>query len=447
MAAIQLGQAALRELDTCVHCGLCLPACPTYRELGQEPDSPRGRIYLARALFEGRLDPRGPALEHLDLCLGCLACETACPSGVHYGVILEDVRAATEAVRPRSVLVRWLRHLLLRWLLPSPGRLALAARLLRIGRALRLDALAPRHLRELGRAAPPVPPRPSRALLPAELPPPAPAAPLRVGLLAGCVQDVLLGETNLSTARVLGLYGCTVVNPPGQVCCGALAAHAGDRETARELARRNIEAFEGVDYVVVNAAGCGAHMKKYGHLLADDPEWAVRAEAFSRRVRDFSELLAALAAEGRGPELPGVAAGDGARPAVAYQDACHLAHGQGIRTQPRALLGQVCEVRNLADEACCGSAGFYNLVQPEMATAARDRKVEQIRATGARTVVTGNAGCLLQLRAGVRAAGLDVEVVHIADYLARRYDELGAAARPAGAGGGAQVAGAAARRE
>lgn len=443
--ALLLTDAARKEIETCVHCGLCLSSCPTYKVLGQEADSPRGRIYLVKALQENRLEPEASLLSHLDLCLGCLACQAACPSGVQYGAILETAREATEPLQPRTRLGRQLRRFLLATL-ASPARLRRLARLLRLGQRLRLDRLAaalrlvPAHLGQMAAVLPPLPARSSRELLagggkstpgsagsgatdrgptsgPTDRGATSPGAPghdapgLRVGLLLGCVQDVVFAETNQATARLLARRGCTVEVPESQACCGALHAHAGDLEAARAQARRNIDAFAHCDRVVVNAAGCGAHMKHYDRLLADDPAYAEKAREFSRKVQDLSEALA---------ELPPVSRpGSADTPVVVYQDACHLAHAQGIKAQPRALLGQVATLKELGDDTCCGSAGYYNLVQPEMSMELLDRKMARVQATGARTLVTGNPGCLLQLRLGARRAGLDLEVLHIADYLDR----------------------------
>jgi glycolate oxidase iron-sulfur subunit len=408
--APRLSPAAVKELDTCVHCGLCLPFCPTYRELGMEADSPRGRLHLMKALHEGRTGVTAELVEHLYLCLDCRACESACPSGVVYSLPLEEARARIEGHFPRAGWVSWLRRRLLRGLLPHPGRLRLVARLLRLVQRLRLDRLAflmPGRLARLAPMAPPVPPRSSRELLPEQLV----GGPLRIGLVVGCIQDVLLPETNLATARLLQRAGATVVTPAQQVCCGALHQHAGDAEAARELARQNIVAFEaaGVDYVCINAAGCGAQLKHYGDLLRDDPAWAGRAERFAAAVRDFTELAAELGAPVRRQEPR----------QTTWQDPCHLAHGQRIRQQPRELVRAAAPayVEMQGADQCCGSAGFYSLTEHEMSMAILDRKMEAVRATGAQVLVTANAGCLLQLRYGARRAGLTVEVVHLADWL------------------------------
>lgn len=409
---VKLSGPALKELDTCVHCGLCLPYCPTYRELGMEADSPRGRLHLMKALHEGKTGVTDELVEHIYLCLDCRACESACPSGVKYSVALEETRAKIEGKFPRARWVQWLRTILLEKLLPYPGRLRGVANILRWVQRLGLDKLAVLMPRRIGRLAPLAPRAPgydSRSRLPVEMK----GGPLRIGLVAGCIQDVMLPETNLATARVLHRAGATVVTPPAQVCCGALHQHAGDEHTAQELARRNIEAFEqaGLDFICINSAGCGAQLKEYGHVLRDDPQWAARAQAFAAKVRDFTELAVELGASVPRQE----------ERRTTWQDPCHLVHGQRIRRQPRELVRAAAPdyvEMNGADQ-CCGSAGFYNLTEHDMSMEILDRKMAAVRATGAQVLVTANAGCLLQLRYGVKRAGLDVEVVHLADWMDR----------------------------
>lgn len=409
---VKLSAPALKELDTCVHCGLCLPFCPTYRELGMEADSPRGRLHLMKALHEGKTGVTDELVEHIYLCLDCRACETACPSGVKYHVALEETRAKIEGQFPRARWVAWLRRFLLRKVLPSPARLKRVAGALRWVQQLGLDKLAFLLPHRIGRLAPLAPRAPgysSRDRLPAEMF----GGPLRIGLVAGCIQDVMLPETNLATARVLHRAGATVVTPTAQGCCGALHQHAGDEQMAQELARRNIEAFEqaGVDYVCINSAGCGAQLKSYDHLLRDDPVWAERARQFMGRVKDFAELAVEL----------GVTTSKREERRVTWQDPCHLAHGQRIRVQPRRLVraGAPHFVEMIGADQCCGSAGFYNLTEHEMSMAILDRKMEAVRATEAQVLVTANAGCLLQLQHGAKRAGLSLEVVHLADWLDR----------------------------
>jgi glycolate oxidase iron-sulfur subunit len=409
----------------CVHCGLCLPSCPTYAELGQEPDSPRGRIYLIKALADGRIDLSDSAAEHLSLCLGCRACESACPSGVQYGHLIEAGRAELEVRRPGSVLRRWVRRAAFEGLLPHPALLRAVAGLLRfyqrsgLQRLVRTSGvlrLLPATLAASEALLPPLPPAGRGGSLP-EVTPARGAQRSVVGLLHGCVQDAVFRPHNEATIRCLTRQGAEVRVPRAQRCCGALHAHAGDPETARTLARDTIAVFEAaaVEAVVVNAAGCGAHMKAYGHLLRGDPAWAARAAAFAKKVVDVTEFLARAPLAGPIGPLPLRAT---------YHDPCHLAHGQKVRSEPRALLRAVpgLELVELGEaEMCCGSAGIYNLTEPVMARRLLERKMAHVEATGAATVVTANPGCILQLAAGLRARGRDAEVLHVVEVLDRAY--------------------------
>ena len=420
-----LAELEYDDLLKCVHCGLCLPSCPTYAELGQEPDSPRGRIYLIKAVADGRIELSDSVAEHLSLCLGCRACETACPSGVPYGHLIEAGRAEIEARRPGSSWRRLVRRVALDGLLPRPALLRLVAAglrgyqrsgLQRLVRASGLLRLFPSSLAASEALLPPLPPAGRRGALP-EVVPARGARRARVGLLHGCVQDAIFRPHNEATLRCLARQGVEVAIPRAQGCCGALHAHAGAPETARTLARATIEAFERADVesIVVNTAGCGAHMKAYGHLLRHDRAWAARAGAFARKVVDVTEFLARTPLVGPLGPLPMRAT---------YHDPCHLAHGQKVRSEPRALLRAVpgLELVELGEaEMCCGSAGIYNLTEPEMAQRLLDRKVTHVEATGAGTVVTANPGCILQLAAGLRARGRPVEVLHVVEVLDRAY--------------------------
>ncbi len=400
----------------CVHCGFCLPACPTYALFGEEMDSPRGRIHLMKQASEGV--PLGGAFaRHLDLCLGCLACEPACPSGVRYGQLLESARPLIEASSERRLGDRLFRSLLFA-LLPHAGRLRVARLLLRLHRGLGIERILraggllnslPGRARALLTLAPELRPIESvPALTPARG-----EQRRRVGLLTGCVQSVFFSHVNAATVRVLTAEGCAVVAPEDQACCGALSLHAGREAEAQAFARRSIDAFEAADVevVVVNAAGCGSATKDFAHLLRDDPAYAERARLFASKVRDVSEFLAAL--EPRAERHP-------IRLAVAYQDACHLAHAQRIRRQPRDLLRAIpgLELRDVADaESCCGSAGIYNLVEPEPAQALGDRKAAHLIASGAQAVVSANPGCLLQVRAALERAGRPLLQLHLVEVL------------------------------
>ena len=399
---------------TCVHCGFCLQACPTYLDLGDENDSPRGRILLMRSVVEGELAVDDPTFTtHIDRCLGCRGCETACPSGVPYGQLLEAARATIGQQQPAPLIVRLMLGLFARPALLRP--LLAAARLLRATGLPRLLARIPGRVgfgfAMLASSAPPLPRR-------------APYASVgngergTVATLRGCVMEGLFAATNRATERTLEVNDYKITSAPAQGCCGALHAHSGDLDGARVLARRNIAAFErsGADYVAVNSSGCGAMMKEYGHLLADDPKWAARAAALGKRVRDVSELLAAA-----GPR-PG-----GALPLrVTYDSPCHLVHAQRIVRPPLAVLESIPEMElvPLTDsDQCCGSAGIYNLVQPEIAGDVLAPKLEHIRATGARLVATGNPGCLMHIGAGLLRAHMDARVVHPVDLLDASYAE------------------------
>jgi glycolate oxidase iron-sulfur subunit len=406
-------------IDACVHCGFCLPACPTYLLWQEEMDSPRGRIYLMKGAVEGRAALTPAFAGHIDACLGCLACVTACPSGVQYGPLIERTRAQVEQHYARPWLDRVFRAALFR-VLPYPSVLRVALAPLALGGGLLRSLTRARWLRYLPNRlaalltlAPPVTWSDLMTTLP-ERTPAAEAKRLTVGLLAGCVQQVTFAAVNQATIRVLAAEGCEVVAPARQGCCGALSRHAGRLEESRAFARRTIAEFErtGIDRVVVNAAGCGSSMKEYKELLEDDPDWSARAHAFSARVRDVSELLVELGAP-RAPRHP-------IRARVAYHDACHLAHGQGIRAQPRDLLHGIpgVEVLELAEpDVCCGSAGIYNLVQPEAATALGARKATHVAAARPDVIATANPGCALQIASACRDRGTPHVVVHPIELL------------------------------
>jgi len=411
-------------IDKCVHCGFCLPTCPTYLLWGEEMDSPRGRIYLMKAGIEGRVDTTSSFVEHFDRCLGCLACVTACPSGVQYAPLIEKQRAQIEHRYTRDAGDALFRSLLMA-IVPYPWRMRIVMLpLLLLGPLLRTmtrAASAPASTRPEGtegslwrrvtaamRLAPPVS---WRGLVDhvAEHTPAVGSERLKVGLLAGCVQRLSFGKVNHATVRVLAAEGCSVNAPGSQGCCGALPLHAGRIEQARSLARHNIEVFEkaGVDRIAVNAAGCGSAMKDYGELFADDPAWAARAKAIAAKVRDVTELLADLG-EQRAVRRPLPAR-------VVYHDACHLAHGQGVRTQPRALLQGIPGIELLTpgeSEICCGSAGIYNLVQPGPAAQLGARKVGHIAALSPDMIATANPGCTLQIAAAARGLGHDWPIFH-----------------------------------
>lgn len=411
------GLAALEPLkalmDACVHCGFCLSSCPSYLLEGRETESPRGRIYLMKAAVEDRLVLSPPMVEHFDTCLGCLACETACPSGVRYGPLIEATRDAIERQQPRRLGERLFRMALFA-VLPYPARLRLLALPMALGRLVRgrpaILGLLPPRLRALIRLSPDG----STSRDVPEHTPAVGATRRRVGLVTGCVQRVFFGHVNEATVHVLAQEGCEVVAPASQGCCGALALHAGRGDEARAFARALIDVFERtrVETVVVNAAGCGSTLKEYGELLRHDPAWAARAKAFAARVLDVTELVAQCRpAQATRHPLP---------LRVAYHDACHLAHGQGVRQEPRAILASIpgVSVAPVAEaDICCGSAGIFNLVQPEMAASLGQRKAAHLDRTHADVVVTSNPGCVLQIRTASRAAGQTRPVVHVLELL------------------------------
>jgi glycolate dehydrogenase iron-sulfur subunit len=396
-------------LNRCIHCGLCLEACPTYRITRLETESPRGRLHLMSAIASGRIDPRtsDAAVLHLDRCLACRACEAVCPSGVPYGELIEEARADIAQARGTPALGK-----LALWSVSRPRVLGALAALLAVADRLGLRAIArrilPQRLRRLDALAPPL----GR---PAYRPVDVDAPRASVALLLGCVMRVSYGDVHTATARVLARLGVAVVDVADQTCCGALHAHAGDNAEAIRLAKRNIVAFErsGAEAILTNAAGCGAFLKSYVHLLEGDPRWADRAAAITSRARDITEYLAA--------------AGEGATfgellMRVTYQDPCHLAHAQGIRAEPRALLRSVrgLELIEMVDaDVCCGSAGFYNLAQPDYADRLLEAKIDAILVTGADAVVTANPGCMLQLAAGLRSRGKSIPVLHVIEVLDR----------------------------
>ena len=398
----------------CVHCGLCLPACPTYRETGREISSPRGRVYLMRATAEGRL-PLGDLLaEEAYLCLGCRACETACPSGVRFGRLVEETRAAVEAAGLRRGPAKRIEQWALRALVPRPRRLRAALDALRLVQRLRLDRVAaawlPRSLGALVEAAPVVPARRARRALPARVAAEGERRG-RVALFVGCVMPELFGDVHRATIRVLVKNGFEVVVPRGQGCCGALHAHAGDPAFAHALARTNVAAFDAadVDAIVVNSAGCGAAMREAGHWLPGE------GERLASSVRDVCELLDAVGL--RAPTAP--VAGT-----VCYDDPCHLVHGQGVRDAPRRLLARIDGLRLVAHDdptSCCGAAGIYNLTHRSMSEAVLARKMVALAAADPDWIASGNPGCLMQLRTGATRAGLRARVVHPIELLDRAY--------------------------
>jgi glycolate oxidase iron-sulfur subunit len=423
----------LKSLDysvvqQCMHCGLCLPTCPTYDATKLERHSPRGRISLMRAIADGALETSREFASEMYFCLGCLACATACPAGVNYAELFESARAEVEALKIQaSWKRRWIRWLTIKWLFMDLKRLRWAGRWLRryqrlgLQRCLRGSGvlkLLPRRLRELEQMTPVVQPQFSAELIE----PVTPASGdrrFRVALLTGCVQDLIYSDINRDTADVLARNGCEVVTPPEQSCCGSLHAHNGELELAKQLARRHLDQFppDQFDAIITNAGGCGAHLRHYHRLLAEDGDYRERAALWDRKVQDIHEWLIEIeAAPPRTNGHPQIVA--------TYHESCHLAHGQNVISQPRQILRSIpgLELLDLPESAwCCGSAGIYNLTQPEMANDLLERKLQRIASTKAEAVASANPGCLLQLLNGARARQMNVRVVHPVSLLAEAY--------------------------
>ena len=412
-----------------MHCGLCLNACPTYRELGLEMDSPRGRIYQMVQVANGA--PITPAyIQHIGLCLACRGCESACPSGVRYGRMVEDARAEIEAHRavhaPRGPIARGFRRFVFRHLLESRGLLTAAGAMLYLYEASGIKALVRGmgvlhmlgRLGDLGQFAPSAEPPFFFSQIGRTFPAEGERR-YRVALLAGCIANVCFARLNEATVRVLQKNGCEVVVPEGQGCCGALHVHSGERAEAQRLARRNIDAIAagGFDAILTNAAGCGSTLKEYGELLEDDAVYAVKARAFAEKMRDITEFLAAIELNPRMGKLDAT---------VTYQDACHLAHGQRIRGAPRKLLAAIPGLKLVempGSDLCCGSAGIYNVVQNEMSMQILAHKMESIQSTGAGIIAAVNPGCMLQLETGVRLKAGKQRVMHVVELLDAAYKQ------------------------
>jgi len=423
----------LKDLDysvvqQCMHCGLCLPTCPTYTTTKLERNSPRGRIALARAVADGRMEMTPAFGEEMYFCLGCLACMSACPAGVNYAEIFEHARAEAERLGVlNSLKRRIIRWLTVKWLFMDLRRLLLVGRLIRIYQTLGIQSLIrrsrilrlfPQPLQELEAMTPTIPPKFSAPLI-------APVTPAlgkrryRVAMLTGCAQDLIFSEINRDTVEVLARNGCEVITPPRQSCCGSLHGHNGEWALAQQLARRHIDQFSPDDFdaVISNAGGCGSHLKHYAQLLAEDAGYRDRAKKWDAKLKDVHEWLMAIGLE--------PVAGQG-HPAqtVTYHESCHLCHGQKITRQPRQLLSAIPNLTLIElpeSNWCCGSAGIYNITQPEMAGQLLERKMKHIRGTGAGVVANGNSGCLLQLINGARQHQVQIRVAHPITLLAEAY--------------------------
>jgi glycolate oxidase iron-sulfur subunit len=422
---------AAEDISKCVHCGLCLEHCPTYLITGQETESPRGRLHLIEALNEGRIEATEAYSKHINLCLVCRACENVCPSGVPFGRIMEPARAQLLQRRPGSWRERLLRRLVFRELLPHPRRLRLMAGLLRhyqrsglqrLVRGSSVLRLLPGRLHQADAQLPRLPDRFFRPRL--EVFPARGQRRYRVGFFSGCVMPYLYPQVHSATLRVLRRNGCEVVVPSDQVCCGALNVHSGERQMAREMARRNVKAFaqKGLDAVIVNAAGCGSTLKEYSELLGngrnDVGASGGSPEQFSQQVKDVNEFLWSIDLEPATTEI---------RRRVTLQESCHLVHAQRIKDAPRKLLAFIpgLELADMAHpDLCCGSAGIYSLTQPRMAASLLQSKMADIQATSAQTIVTANPGCMLQLEQGVRQSRMRMDVKHVVQVLDAAYGHV-----------------------
>jgi glycolate oxidase iron-sulfur subunit len=418
---------SLDKLSVCVHCGMCLESCPTYLETGQEHHSPRGRVYLISAVAQGKLSVNEAFADPIFTCLDCRACETACPAGVAVGSLIEESRGQVRQAIPLKGWFRFVHHLFLHHLFPYPSRLRFLGMLLRFyqksglrwfARKTRLLRLLPKHFIQLEEVLPEVE-KPVLNRLPHVIPAHG-ERKMRVGLLTGCVMDILFSSVNEATIRVLTKNGYEVVLPPGQTCCGALHVHAGDREQGKSLARKNMAVFldAGVDKILINSAGCGAALKEYPELFRSHPQDHAQAKHFASKVEDISEFL-----YNQGFMKPQ----NSLKKRVTYHDACHLAHGQGIRHQPRSLLMEIDGlewVEMPMSDACCGSAGIYNLTHPVMAEKILEKKMEHVPSE-VDWVVMGNPGCMLQMAAGLKKHGHPSRVVHTVQVLDWAYQNNG----------------------
>lgn len=418
------------ELLNCMRCGFCLPSCPTYIESGMdEAHSPRGRIAMMKAVVDGEIEPDEDIKRSLDLCLGCRACEPVCPSGVNYGHLLEQARDIIYQNKKKTLPEKMVRGVVFNQLFPHQQRMVTATSLLGFYQRSGLQKMArksgimnffPESLKTMEKVLPPVPTKKELKNRPSYLSP-LKEKQIKVAFFSGCLMDTMFMTTNNATMKLLQYAGCEIVIPQTQNCCGALHGHSGEREKAKEMAKRNIEAFEntGADYIITNAGGCGAFLVDYGHLLHDEPEWSERAQSFSSKIKDITSILVELNFDKVQLQLD--------EQIVTYQDSCHLKNGQKTFMEPRKLLQSIKGVTyvEMKDaDRCCGSAGIYNILESEMSMQILDYKMEQTKNTKARTIVTANPGCLLQMKLGIEREGLTdkMRAVHIVDLLLEAYE-------------------------
>lgn len=421
------------ELLNCMRCGFCLPACPTYIETGfDETQSPRGRIALMKAVHDGLISPDDDVERSLNLCLGCRACEPVCPAGVQYGHLLEEARDIFNEYNRHSLPVKTVRKTVFEGVFPHQSRMEKAVGLLsfyqRSGlqkavRKIGFMKLFPENLRQMEKTLPEVPSRSAMKNRPVELPANTNQIKAKVAFFRGCLMDTMFMETNDATLKLLQKAGCEIVIPEGQNCCGALHGHSGEKDKAKELAKRNIEAFKntGADYIIVNAGGCGAFLIDYCYLLKDDPEYADRAKAFVAKMKDISQILYELDFHKQVPLSI-------KNQIITYQDSCHLRNVMKTFLAPRALIAAIqgADFREMDKaDSCCGSAGIYNIIEPEMSMQILDHKMEKVADTEAHTIVTANPGCLLQMKLGIEREGLSdrVRAIHIVDLLLEACNE------------------------
>lgn len=418
------------ELMNCTRCGFCLPSCPTYIETGDEVHSPRGRIAIMKGLVDGVIEPTEEVKRSIDMCLGCRACEPVCPSGIQFGRLLEQARDAIYQTNEQSLPEKVARKVAFKGLFPHHGRMINTVGLLgfyqrsglqKMARSTGVMKLFPENLRTMEKVLPDVPKRKEMKQRPTHYEPLA-SRKKKVAFFSGCLMDTMFMQTNDATAKLLQYAGCEIVVPETQGCCGALQGHSGELDQSKEMAKKNIAAFEeaGVDYIITNAGGCGAFLVDYGHLLRDEPEWKERAEAFGNKIKDITSILVELDFHKLPLELD--------EQIVTYQDSCHLKNGQKTFMEPRQLLEAIdgAEYVEMKDASrCCGSAGIYNIVESDMSMQILDYKMKQAVSTKAKTIVTANPGCLLQMKLGIEREGLSstMQAVHIVDLLLEAYEK------------------------